>query len=117
MEPLVPAAQPRGATPQEMLAFLVAYATLLARALEAREQQLPPRDAPVTREALHNQNVGDDVLAWMLYQAHIEHLCADAGAFAARDSLLFGEQSAFALTERGEHFATAFFLLAVSDLD
>jgi hypothetical protein len=104
-EPLMSAA----ATPKHLLGFLVAYLRLLTACNEAREQGLSPRDSPVEYGQFRGFDVGNDVLVWMLFQAHLDHFQAAAGAagspdWALKPSAVVGDGSAFSLTPLGEAF-------------
>jgi hypothetical protein len=104
--------QARPATAEELLRFVIAYATLLTAALEAREQLRSPRSNPVPIDRLRRRGAGDDVLIWILYQGHCERLAVSPeeltdsnSARLARDNLGLRSNPAFALTESGEDFA------------
>src|SRR5262245_12193649 len=105
MDPLVAPTRPRAATRDELSALVVAYADLVAAARQAAEQRLPARARPVPLASLQDKGVPRDVLLWMLYQAHVEHLDATPGLPAARERLAIDDASAFALTRGGEGFA------------
>jgi hypothetical protein len=106
--------QPRRASWDEFLYFLMSYCQLLVARLEALEQEVDPRARPVPWSAFPDSAVGSEVLFWMLYQGHVEHFrwlatSPDNGPVAASVlTLCLSETSAFVLTEVGEAFAVAF---------
>jgi hypothetical protein len=112
---------PRGrdlllASPPEFLAFVVAYADLLAARWAARAQALAAHQAAVPFGSFCERGVEGDILLWMLYQDHIDHW-QSAGepdrtgcAPALVHSLVLTAGSSFALTERGDAFANGFLL-------
>jgi len=106
--------QPRRATWDEFLFFLMSYCQLLVARLEAIEQEVDPRARPVSWSDFPESEAGSELLFWMLYQGHVEHFrwVADApyhGSVAASVlTLCLSETSAFALTETGAAFAVAF---------
>jgi hypothetical protein len=114
MSSLVTPNQPYRATPGEFLALLFAYMDLLLACWKARAQQLHPRENAVALSHLRAQGVGGQLLLWMLYQAHVEHVQqvpAPADSLPRPqpvESLCLLEGSSFALTERGEDFANDF---------
>jgi hypothetical protein len=110
--PLLPPTQPRPAAPVELVELVMAYTDLLVAAWRAAEDQVPARAFPVALASLRAKGVGDDLLLWMLFQAHVEHLDATPGATAVREKLALDGSSGFALTPAGEVFADLF-LVAV----
>ena len=104
--PLLPPDQSRPPAPDELVGLVMAYADLLVAAWQAAEDHLPARTCPVPLASLQDKGIGGDLLLWMLFQAHVEHLDATPGAAAAvRQSLALDESSGFALTPSGEAFA------------
>jgi hypothetical protein len=113
MEPLIAPRQPRCASPDELLTFVIAYVELLVAAWQAAEQQPRSHSRPVPLALLEDKGVSRDVLLWLLYQGHVEHLGATtttngSDGLVIRDSLTLDEGSSFALTKRGEAFANLF---------
>jgi hypothetical protein len=100
----------RRATPSELIAFLIAYGDLLLASCAAREQALASFARRVALRDLRKKQVPDDILLWMLYQAHVEHFQPPAPGHAAARvaSLCFTAESTFALTEPGAAFAETF---------
>jgi hypothetical protein len=103
-----------GATPGEFLSFLLAYMELLVARWAASDSRRDPRRHAVPLKCFRAKGIGEPVLLWMIYQAHVEHLRAVPRSARGRpkpqavDSLRIGEASAFSLTEAGEAFAERF---------
>ena len=105
------------ATPEQLITFVIAYATLLTARWEAREQNIPAHQHRVNWAELEDRHVELEVLLWMLYQAHVEHLPEGAGQSTDAAGLTIGVASTFCLTEVGEAFALLFLSHAFSDED
>src|SRR5947209_20444540 len=88
------------ADPDELLTLLIAYASLLEASREARQQGARALDRPVTLLRLGRLQVASEVLLWMMYQAHVNHLrpiAEGTDGLGVDTSLLLSEQSSFAL--------------------
>lgn len=111
------------ASPAEFLALLAAYVELLNACWEAREQNLPARDQPVSISRLRRLGISDELLLWMLFQAHIEHLTPSATgtthdpANEVKPSVRLTAASMFALTTTGESFADMLLALSLLPAD
>jgi hypothetical protein len=103
---------PYRASPVEFLAFLFAYIELLVARCDALDRGLPPCARPVPLSRLREHGVGDGILLWLLYHAHVEHLPggsdADGRGAPPGESLRLLATSRFALTGAGEVFADSF---------
>src|SRR6266852_3051917 len=62
------------ASPAEFLAFIVTYMELLLARWECIDRGRRPGLKPVTLARFHELGVNDDILLWMLFHDHIEHL-------------------------------------------
>jgi hypothetical protein len=106
--------QPRRASWNEMLYFLMAYCQLLVARLEALEQDVDPRTRPVPWSHFPDSPEGRESLFWMMYQGHVEQFRQVADAPdddpvpVSVLTLCHSETSAFALTEAGAAFAVDF---------
>jgi len=109
-----PPAPSQAASPEEFLAFVVAYMQLLVARWAAMDSHGDPRHSTIPLEAFRARGIEDSILLWMFYQAHVEHLQADQSAANCpsepqpAQGLRFGDTSAFCLTEEGESFAERF---------
>src|SRR5438128_2039143 len=101
--------QAHAAPPAQFLAFVVACAELLVAHWQ-RHAFSGPDDRAISRAQFHAWSVDDDVLLWMLYHDHIEHLKAtpDFSGPTPAGSLILSEQSCFVLKDKGAAFAEAF---------
>ena len=114
MDLLAKPLQPRRASICEFLAFVLGYLELLIAWWDAEDKHRRPRDHPVSLRQLYAAGVSADVLVWMLYHGHIEHLgstpaTSNGGGTAERAAnSLITEASSFVLTEAGEAFADQF---------
>src|SRR5229473_598760 len=62
------------ASPAEFLAFIVAYMELLLARWEYIDRGRRPGLKAVTLARFHELGVKDDILLWMLFHDHVEHL-------------------------------------------
>jgi hypothetical protein len=113
---------PHPASTDEFLAFLFAYIDLLVARSDALACGLPARAAPVSLSRLRARGVGDGVVLWLLYHAHVEHLRQGPDAVngespGAWESLRLSETSRFVLTADGETFADQFLALILEGDD
>jgi hypothetical protein len=111
--------QPYRASKDEFLAFLMAYVLLATARYEAQAQRLHPHDHCVSVWRFQEAGIGTDVLTWMQYHGHVEHLQQQPSAVQRDvttgrpvDSVVFNETSAFALTNAGLAFAGDFMVSA-----
>ncbi len=109
--------QPRQAqevSEAECLALLRAYLELLCAHGEAVDRNAPPNTNPVPWSRFQELAVADELLVWIQYQGHVEHLRLRAGRKRDRfvvspaNSVMPGAGSCFALTEAGERFFNEF---------
>ncbi len=100
-------------TARDFQAFILGYLELLAAAYDAHDAQQLPRANPLSLPFLRERGVDEDLLLWMLYQAHVEHLgsahdlCNGNGPHPPL-AVVLSEASQFALTEAGELFSQLF---------
>jgi hypothetical protein len=98
---------------------MVAYMELLLARWECTDLGQSPREHPVPLCRLHELGIPDDILLWMLFHDHIEHLHTSPkrqrGTYRENrtpcqpaKSLTFTAESCFALNDRGAEFADAF---------
>src|SRR5262249_15362392 len=110
IDPLLPGV----AAAEEFFAFVCAYLELLSAFWAAQEQNLSVREMAVIARRFRDLRVGQEVLLWMLFQGHVEHLVAPAtplvGGHSANclEGVHIGESSFFSLTETGVVFAEWF---------
>jgi hypothetical protein len=106
--------QPYRATPADRFGFILAYLRLVAARWQAEDLTLSPVDRPVAWKGLRAEGVGEPILQWMLFQAHVEHLrlASEPGTYPACfetvHTVCLLANSYFALTQRGEEFADHF---------
>lgn len=111
------------ASPTEFLAFLVAYVELFNACWEARDKNLSARDQPVSISHLRSKGVSDELLLWMLFQAHIDHWTASVNATTHDETngmnggARIGATSTFSLTTAGESFADMLLALSLLPAD
>ncbi len=110
---------PRGkhlyrATPYEFVSFLLAYTDLWLARCEASDQELAPKENPVSLSTFHRKGVLDHILLWMWYQGHVDY-CQLARPHVhahslgtAQSNLLFAPCDSFWLTDHGDAFANIF---------
>src|SRR6516164_3730952 len=102
----LPLVEPRGsenASKNDLLAFLIGYLQLLAASYDARVRNLARVDVPVACDRLLRLSIGEEVLVWMLYQGHAEHLQVNCQPgeqtnWSSKPSAVLDRGSAFALT-------------------
>ena len=106
--------QPYRATPIDCFSFILAYLRLVAARWQAEDSELSPSEHPVAWKSLQAEGVGEPILRWMIYQAHVEHLrltslrALGSLRFESVSTLCLLHDSHFALTQRGEEFADHF---------
>lgn len=116
----------RRATPAEFLSFLLAYLELVVARWRAVELQSPVRTKPVPYSRFRELQISDEIVLWMIYQAHVQHFVAahmnadDHAGLRPALTLHMGKTSYFGLTDLGVEFACSFLadvLLAEEDTD
>jgi hypothetical protein len=120
IELLKPAA-PRRRMRKSETAFLIrCYGALLAARLLAEKKQQEPDQSPVLLSVFGDIDESTDLIRWMVYQGHVEHmrplaaLGAGKKAWQRIDSLRFNNNSALAITPKGVAYAEEFMSLGLS---
>lgn len=107
----------RPASTREFVAFIIAYSELLVARWESADRGCDVRARAIPLAQFGQWNVKEEVLLWMLYQGHVNHLhlrSADEFRDALAQplprpaaSVLLTPQSCFVLNEQGAAFADA----------
>ena len=104
-DPVEPA-EARPATPTELAEFFFAYLAFLVVAADSPKTGRRYHTPRLAWEDLRSQGIGDGVIAWMIYQKHIEVVNpGPAATDGARPSILPRAGSWLALERAGKDFA------------
>jgi hypothetical protein len=107
--------QSRAATRAQFVGFIHAYLELLIAYWECVDGCRRPSENPVSLARFHHYHVDENILLWMIFRDHVEHLKSPPesnGQHAClpmpANSLILTSQSCFALKDKGAAFADAF---------
>jgi hypothetical protein len=107
--------RPHGATAVQFVAFIQAYLELLLVRWDSLDHDRPPADGAVPLATFREWNIDEEVLRWLLFHDHVEHLkrtsypnCKCSARLKQAASLILTEESCFALNDKGADFANTF---------
>jgi hypothetical protein len=112
--------RPRPASRKQFVDFIIAYINLLLAYWEYIDSRHSPSEKAITLGTFRQSRIDQDILLWMLFRGHVQHLKATCPAKAKHrsppkpaESVILTDQSCFALNARGAAFADAFLVDAL----
>jgi hypothetical protein len=112
IEQLEPATPRRRMTKAETAFLVRCYTALLSASLLANKKHIEPDQSPVLLSVLGDIDEITDLVRWLVYQGHVEHMRPVVKRDAAKkgwqaiDSLRFNNSSALVITPTGVAYAT-----------